>query len=745
MKERPNLKDSKISILYTWTLFFLLLLVISLFISWFIYNRAISALSNEVAKSYQNEVDKEKYLVDEKLNEMKSIALAQSLSPDLQQLVNTKDVTPQFRIAMWQLQQKLRIYCISNLFINDIVIGFNDVDIAISNHSIYSIKEVSDILFSGEILPELQKRIYKNEFMILGNQSGSSDTPMIVYLLSIPLESGSKNNAFILVTMKTDALSQLTKEDNNRFVMLQSGNVPVDISNRTEIELSGFQTNIEDYRCFIAKSNLGDFNYLYYVPSQDFFSTVSKINNITIIALVFCILIFASLMILFLRINYNPLHRILLRINEQLTGRNMHATNELSYIERSLANIFSERQNMMGELSKNESELKKYFILKLLRGEFEEKPTDIMNQVHFNIASTGRRFIVAIFRLSYSIKYALDALAPTESVRPDQSLLAKPLDDAFGSMRVYLTDIDDCVVAIICCEFTAVDIAYEKLIKAKDSIKAYSGLELAMSVSQIVETTKDIQKAYNQSKEAMIYNQLLEQDFAVYTNVTAVKNPNVPNCIAEINKRFGNCIESGDFTAVIYMLEEVFGAYFNSSDTVSELKMNMFSLINIISSSLNNFIVLNNMHLNIDAIVYKLLNCKSINTLKKVANSEFTILIDSYKMYLNEQTSDLISTIQEYVSKNYVDYNLSVCGIANKFNLSAPYLSKIYKKEASIGLLEYIHNVRINEAKNMLSTSKYSIREIAESVGFNDSSAFIKLFKKHEGIPPGKYSKHQVS
>ena len=173
--------------------------------------------------------------------------------------------------------------------------------------------------------------------------------------------------------------------------------------------------------------------------------------------------------------------------------------------------------------------------------------------------------------------------------------------------------------------------------------------------------------------------------------------------------------------------------------------MNMVNLISVISSSVNDFIVSNNMHLEIDAMVYKMLNCNSISALKELANSELTILTDSYRMHLDEQKNGLVSRIQEYVSKNYKDYDLSVSGTANKFNLSVPYLSKIFKKEASIGLLAYIHNIRITEAKKMLSAGNYSIYEIAKAVGFNDSSSFIKLFKKHEGLSPGKYTKHHVS
>lgn len=146
-----------------------------------------------------------------------------------------------------------------------------------------------------------------------------------------------------------------------------------------------------------------------------------------------------------------------------------------------------------------------------------------------------------------------------------------------------------------------------------------------------------------------------------------------------------------------------------------------------------------------DSIVYRLTSCKSINELKNMLADQLTAFNSELRENQENQIGGLIDKVTEFIQANYSSYDLSVSSIADKFNLSVPYLSRAFKKETTTGLLDYIHTVRIRESKRLLATGLHTITDIAGMVGFNDSSAFIKVFKKSEGVPPGKYTKHQAS
>lgn len=82
---------------------------------------------------------------------------------------------------------------------------------------------------------------------------------------------------------------------------------------------------------------------------------------------------------------------------------------------------------------------------------------------------------------------------------------------------------------------------------------------------------------------------------------------------------------------------------------------------------------------------------------------------------------------------------LTVTIIADKFNYNKDYLSRLFKQHTAMGPLEYIHNIRINKAKELLTRTALSMKEIAAETGFSDDKYFLRLFRKYENMTPTEY------
>lgn len=95
-------------------------------------------------------------------------------------------------------------------------------------------------------------------------------------------------------------------------------------------------------------------------------------------------------------------------------------------------------------------------------------------------------------------------------------------------------------------------------------------------------------------------------------------------------------------------------------------------------------------------------------------------------------------SVIQYIDENYYDSNLNVSVLADYFKLTRSYFSKRFKEETGESVLDYINRLRINKSKEYLNQD-YSISEVALKIGFNDPGTFIRIFKKYEGITPGKY------
>ena len=103
-----------------------------------------------------------------------------------------------------------------------------------------------------------------------------------------------------------------------------------------------------------------------------------------------------------------------------------------------------------------------------------------------------------------------------------------------------------------------------------------------------------------------------------------------------------------------------------------------------------------------------------------------------------EKGSQLVSQVQEFIRENYQDPFLNVSLIADKLDRNLSTLSHQYKDLTGRGLLEELHTVRLEAAKNLLKEGR-TVRETAELTGYGDSRALIRAFKRYEGSTPGQF------
>lgn len=99
----------------------------------------------------------------------------------------------------------------------------------------------------------------------------------------------------------------------------------------------------------------------------------------------------------------------------------------------------------------------------------------------------------------------------------------------------------------------------------------------------------------------------------------------------------------------------------------------------------------------------------------------------------------LAAEIREYVEDNHADLNLSIGMIADRFDMSQGYISRLFRQMTGQGLLDFIAGVRISHAKELIATDRASLEDVAGCVGYTSANALIRAFKKHEGITPGRY------
>jgi two-component system, response regulator YesN len=123
--------------------------------------------------------------------------------------------------------------------------------------------------------------------------------------------------------------------------------------------------------------------------------------------------------------------------------------------------------------------------------------------------------------------------------------------------------------------------------------------------------------------------------------------------------------------------------------------------------------------------------------------SFFSNLLIAVKKRNATRKDSLISDILEKIDKEYNEINLSISSFAEKYNLSAAYLGRLFYKYNGESMSEYINKVRINKAVDFLEDNKYSISDIMQMTGFTNKTHFYSMFKKYNSVTPNEYRQNK--
>jgi YesN/AraC family two-component response regulator len=141
-------------------------------------------------------------------------------------------------------------------------------------------------------------------------------------------------------------------------------------------------------------------------------------------------------------------------------------------------------------------------------------------------------------------------------------------------------------------------------------------------------------------------------------------------------------------------------------------------------------------------------NCKQL--LRRIAASadetEFALNLGLLLLALGrcgsqEIENDYVSTVVEYINRNFAEIT-SIGQIAEAFFVSKYHLCRVFKNAMKVTLIEYLNQVKIKNARQLLEFSDREVGDIAEACGFNSVAYFSNVFKKITGSAPSEYRKN---
>ena len=135
---------------------------------------------------------------------------------------------------------------------------------------------------------------------------------------------------------------------------------------------------------------------------------------------------------------------------------------------------------------------------------------------------------------------------------------------------------------------------------------------------------------------------------------------------------------------------------------------------------------------------------ESVEMTKAYLIEEFTAALQARDRASNDRYGSVIRAAKEYIRANFSQSDLSLNRIAVHIGVSPSYFSSIFKQETGQSFVEYLTQVRMERACELLKCTSYRTSEIGEQVGYNDSHYFSSAFKKAMGQSPKEYKASQT-
>ncbi len=281
--------------------------------------------------------------------------------------------------------------------------------------------------------------------------------------------------------------------------------------------------------------------------------------------------------------------------------------------------------------------------------------------------------------------------------------------------------------------FETLSKVFEELI---DLLMKKLSLGIRVVIGNKMSDTSELSSCYVQMKKEMINTSGMMGKILLLSPEQRVEEFNTEKLIVNLSKAITLGKPDDVKTLFDYMIN------LENEDNSNEFSGLIYSVTVETISSLSDYSEI------VDGVGLNLLKLISSDNSTEKKYLEIIKLLDEitlkFSEYINQSDDNIhVNSAIEYI-KAHLNEDISIEDIANQVGLNPSYLSRIFKTTTDITPLKYITDLRMEQAKSMLIHSNLSVKEISESLGYNDTRSFIRFFKKYEDCTPNVFrEKHQ--
>jgi Transcriptional regulator containing an amidase domain and an AraC-type DNA-binding HTH domain len=768
------LKAKKQKVFIRFLVPYLIILCVPLIIGLFIYNQAFIVIRKNAEESDLSKLKQTMYIMDSKINEIDKTLNDLALNKKVRNLYTLDSPYKDGKNVseVLEVQEDFYQLGITNKLIKDIFMYFKKSNIFLSSKASY----INPDFFYGYVFkfgdmeyPEWKSKIldtyhYKEYLPMTDVTINKVIYPVIPYIQSnIPGSKANINGVTIILIdgreienllinsfIQKGGFIYILDGKGRQIAEVTSGKLengisaePLDIVLKENEGSLESKLNDEDVVVSYTVSSYNSWKYISVIPSKIVMERVNSIIKI-VLAIFLSSLILGILIACYLAYrNSKPIKEIITKLADTTDGRIFTGKNNYELIKTGITGLTDKYREIKEELNQQIPLLKTAFFYKLLYGGFSNNEEIEKAFSQNGIEISGNCYIVLIIQINGFLGF------PTDDTSQELNLAKIIVKDEISNLtgnHIQINDIDfDMVSVFVSSNSDGENNGFVEEIENMASrlydlmIRNYN-IRISISAGNIYSRLTEISRSFAEANMAADNRNCSGKNIiSWYRNISS--NENSFYYPMDIEMKLISFTRAGDWDEVNYILDCCYQENIIKRNLAKDMQKYLLSEMcgTIIKLSDELKLEINKPPLD---IVSKWNNMRKVDTIEET----FKAITEIYKQICTKVREErhsrnvkLISSIKEYVDKEFLESQMSLTLVADKFGITEQYVSKLFKEQIGENFSNYVENLRLKYSYKLLSDTNLSVEKIAVMAGYSGANAFRKAFKRVNGINPKEF------
>ena len=621
---------------------------------------------------------------------------------------------------------ELKKYAISNNDVEDIAMYVEDDSFLYTSYSTYPINKLSNLPYFNKNIPDNFGNIFEHREIYDIEESINFFKDYSNYNILSQVMKIKNKNVLIMFVLKKDAVNKVL-DDNIYYFLDKYDNI---LFTNTKDDISLYENN-KKYVKTSYRTEKYNFNFYKYSNYEVLFKDMIRIKKIFII-MMFVLFVLGSALVIYLMFkNYTPIKAV----SEKIRANHKSDVHSIEDIQNAVVSIVDENKALKQSTQVDE------FLYALLNGHItmEEQFNETINELGLRSLNANAYYVAVLYFKDYDISNREIDSRPSLTHKDLFKLVKMTLNNE-AQGYVLSTFAKGKIIFIGSCDSEDSNSPVMSMLNTQECLK-----------NKVENINICLGNSYNDFLK--IPQSYLDASLAVDYRFIKGNNTIIESKNLLVNQDFSKMYPKNLFDQIQYFIESgetdklsdalnQFITYIKSTDLpLYYVKGLCYNLISIISEIVDKINVQINKPKNRLSYACVLVNYDTIEELVNVINN----IANNINMYLkeNEELNGnlTINKIKKYIDNNAFSQNFSVQLLADEFNMSYSSISSFFKYHTGETILDYVSQLRMTKAKELLLLNKYTVNKITEMVGYVNVSSFIRKFKQYYGFTPTEFIK----